>query len=66
MNQAVIVSVARMPIGRAHARASNATQSSTLLGHALIKGRRCGVRHAGVTMCMGDGMGVAGRSEVVA
>lgn len=35
MSQAVIVSVARTPIGRAYKGAFNAIKSPTLLGHAI-------------------------------
>jgi hypothetical protein len=46
--------------GRGHSRETGAR----LVGHALIEGKRRGVRYAVVTMCVGGGQGAASLLEI--
>ncbi|WP_229834150.1 hypothetical protein [Streptomyces xantholiticus] len=49
-----------IPVGRPYGM-----KAARLVGHAVPAGRRRGVRHAVITMCVGGGIGAAGPIEVV-
>lgn len=57
MREAVIVSTARTPLGKAYRGAFNNNESPTLA-------EQCGVKYVVATMCIGGSMGAASLFEV--
>lgn len=51
--------------GRLRSGTPYGVSGARLVGHALIEGRRRGVKYVVVTMCIGRGQSAAGLFEVV-
>lgn len=70
MQDAAIISTARTPIAKAFRGAISigppyGMSGARMVGHALLEGKRRGVKYVAITMCVDRGIGAAELFEVL-